>query len=192
MRYFLMRSDVGVPSRWFLGLPVDRNGAEIDPWTLFCATSIPNEGPYEIPVRVPGVPLDLTFAALSILVVSSSVAAVLKPLAGNDVQFLPAKIRGHPGDFQLVNVLSAFDCVNESLSEIEYWKDPAQPEKMGTYTTFTKLVLRESEIASSHIFHLIKWHLYPVVSEVVREAIINHGWIGTAFRNLPDLYGDPE
>jgi hypothetical protein len=81
-----------------------------------------------VSVLYDGTPQDFSFTLGDVPIVNARVANILNEMAGNDVQLIPAQIKGHPGRYAVLNVLRSEACVIEgrSMFSEEYWIDAAK------------------------------------------------------------------
>src|SRR4051794_14667802 len=89
-RYFELMDDRVSLTRWHLGVPLDEQGEEIDPWQFKKGKVLDLGGVPRFPLDVRGSPLDYCWAAFSIPVAHGRVVQLFERLGVRDVQFIPA------------------------------------------------------------------------------------------------------
>jgi hypothetical protein len=130
-----------------------------------------------IPVEISkgGDPLAFSLTAAGIPVVRSDVARMLETIAQDDVQFIPAAISGCAESFEILNVATLRDCIDESASSFSDYRGP------GDFHAVNKLVIDPSRTGGSQIFRVTNCPLALVVSDAVRQMLSRIGVRGVGF-----------
>lgn len=68
--------------------------------------------------------VDFALPVLGLPVVSPAARAVLELVAGNHLQFIPARVRGSSGDYYVMNILRLVDAFDHGASSFSYYKRP--------------------------------------------------------------------
>ncbi len=139
--------------------------------------------PLELAVERSGKPCDVTFVECNIPVVPPHVADLLRSLAGDDIELIPAKVQGMSGDFFIVNVICEVKCLDESKTRfVEKWTaDSDQPHRAGEYRSVDGLVINP-ELASGHnIFRIWGSRTEIIASAAVKEEFDREGFTGVNF-----------
>lgn len=182
-RYFKLMDDRRSLTRWHLDLPVDERGQEIDPWQFDDGRVLDLGCVPRFPIDIPGTPLDFCWAALSILVVHTRFVELFERLQVRDVQFIPARVDGHPGPWFILNPLRIIPCIDEArCEEVQHWKpEDGQPEKVGQYRVVAGLRVDPSKVGNARIFRPWGWTVALIVSEDLKQAMDDAGITGTRF-----------
>jgi hypothetical protein len=118
-------------------------------------------------------------------VVKRDIAEKIESLADGEVQRIPAKIVGDYGWFEILNVLNLRKAINESMSEIRWWKaEDGIPAKVGKYSGIAKLVIDRDRLKGARIFRLEGWELPLIVCESIKESLENMNTTGIVFEEL--------
>jgi hypothetical protein len=115
-----------LPDRWYLDRLVDRQGDPLEEHELLRCRPFEKVECYAV-VMYPGTPLDVSFTATNVPVVSERVATYLREAAPADVDLFPAGLVGSPGTFYVVNVLSNPDCLEVGTTIRGEWLDRGNP-----------------------------------------------------------------
>lgn len=182
--FYRVMDDVHHPDRWHLGVPRDTSGREVDPWQFTDGKSLRVESLLRVPVRYGGEPLDFTFAAFDVPVVSRRAQTVLMSVVANDVQLIPVIVDdvGESGrEYAILNIVRSIQCLDESRSEFVKWTTAdRRPDRLGSYRMVTKLRVVSREI-SANVFRIAGWEVALIVSNAVREAILTASLTGITF-----------
>jgi hypothetical protein len=187
-RYFRLMDDVSVPGRWELGVPVDQQGRELDdPWMFKNGVPVHVDGRLEVPIQIPGKPLDFSLAGIGVApVVHVKVASLLKELAPEDVQLFPVDIDGQPDQFCILNVTRTVKCIDDEASEeVSYWTpEDGRPEKVGQYEGVHGLRIDPTKVGAARVFRTWGWTIALIVSEELKEALERIRATGTKFKEV--------
>jgi len=140
-KYYRLLDNVEAEDRWHLGFPKDANGKEINPEHFRFVDRVECCPPLEIPVVHPGEPLDFTFAALDMPIVSKRVIQVLEQFAPKDFETIDASVEQVYHTYVVLNLNKMIKCLDETRSEFTLWpKDTkTRPDKVGLYNQITKI-----------------------------------------------------
>lgn len=172
-RYYDLRDDRSSRTRWHLGTPLDASGEELDPWQFFEGHPLELGCVPRFPLDVPGDPLDFCWAAFSIPVAHERLVQLLQRLRIQDVQFIPARVEGHPAPFFILNTLHEIRCIDDArCDEVRYWRpEDGQPEKLGEYRSIYGLRIDPSKVGNARVFRPWGWDIALIVSEDIKQAI---------------------
>ncbi len=184
MRYFRLSDDVYLPGRWELGRLSDQRGEEVWPALLMRGEPAHIEGRIKTSVTIAGKPLDFSHATMGIPVVHVRTASVFKELAGEDVQFFPVDIEGHPEQYLILNVTRVVKCIDDQASEeVRYWRpEDGRPEKTGQYRAVSGLRIDPTKVGDAKVFRTWGWTVALIVSEDIKEALEHAGITGVKFK----------
>lgn len=162
--------DPAVGDLWFLGKPRDSSGNAIYIWAFTTCKEFPvPAAPVMIPIGEPGRDARFNFGAFDTPVVDPPMGALLKSLAPDDVQLIPA-VADDGTELTILNVLPCVDCIDDSKTIAEKWTpEDGRPDKVGKYHTVARLVLDPSRI-DHDIFRVAGWDVALVVSARVADA----------------------
>jgi hypothetical protein len=144
----------------YLDQLLTESGEVISDDELMSCKAFPPE-PLAVTVKYDGKPLDFSFTLAQVPIVNLRVASILNELAGNDIQLIPAQVRGHSGQYAVLNVLRSEDCINEDLSA-DSWIDVARA--------------KEAKILRPHGMHVVL-----LVEQEVRDALVQAKFTGIEF-----------
>lgn len=182
MRYYQLLDDIGHPNRWFLQAPVDPTGAEVDPRLFTAGAPVAVAGPLSVRVRQAGHPLDFTLADFDMPVVCCGTGELLSQLAPGDVQRVPVRVDGREEPYEILNVVTRRQAIDERRSVITRWtEEDGWPEKLGQYFMVSRLAIEPEAAAGAGIFRLTGWEIAVVVSDTVRRALLAHEVTGVKF-----------
>jgi len=132
--------------------------------------------------RSDGAVSDLLFAHPDpVPVARSSAADLLESLAPDDVQRIPARIRGIDESFDVLNVVTVRSCVDESRSRFTRYGDDVAPHLRGKIVYFRELVLDEQRIDGADVFRIPQRLQSIFVSAAVAEALKANDVAGVEF-----------
>jgi|SRR5215217_225648 len=183
-RYFELTDDMSIRGRWVLGTPADLQGREVeDPWIFKKGKPIPDPGRLQLPVDVPGKPLDFCLAGFATPIVHVRVASLFVKMAPADVQILPVNIQGQADQFCILVATRLIQCIDDAASEeVEYWKpEDGRPEKVGQYRKVSGMRIDPSRVGDAQVFRTWGWSVVLVVSERLKDALEQAGATGTLF-----------
>jgi hypothetical protein len=145
------------------------------------------DGRLEVPIKIPGKPLDFSLAGIGVApVVHVKVASLLKELAPEDVQLFPVDIDGQPDQFCILNVTRTVKCIDDEASEeVSYWTpEDGRPEKVGQYEGVHGMRIDPTKVGAARIFRTWGWTIALVVSEELKEALERIKATGTKFKEV--------
>jgi hypothetical protein len=182
-RFYDLMDDRRSHTRWHLGGPVDAQGQEIDPWQFKEGERLDLGCVPCFPLDAPGSPLDYCWAAFSIPVVHDRVVRLFERLGVEGVQFLPARVEGHPEPHFILNALRIIRCIDDTrCEEVRYWRpEDGQPDKVGEYRVVAGLRIDPAKVGDADIFRPWGWRVALVISEELKQAMEAAGITGTRF-----------
>jgi hypothetical protein len=205
MTYYLLEDDLNLDDRWYLNRLCDTDGVELDS-REFCYGRPVDVGSYiaakswreGIPIRARpplkilldpkrnGRPLDFTFTNANLPIAAPKVAAILRALVSNDVQFIPASVESQLCEHWIINVVSLIDCIDVGRSEIQWYGegDNIRPDKVGKPEMISRLVIAPDRSGQHHMFRIKGWTVEVVVSNIIKEAFEQEGVTGVRFRRV--------
>ncbi len=139
--------------------------------------------PLELAVERAGKIRDITFVHCEIPVLSPHVADVLRKLAGERIELIPAKVQDVPGDYFVMNVLSEVKCLDEAKTRyVQKWTEYYwQPHRVGEYAMIEGLVINPELAARHNLFRLWGHNSRLIVSASIKEAFEREGFTGVDF-----------
>ena len=146
-------------------------------WRLLDGRRLAIDEETVVPVVVSkrGEPLGFSLTGTGIPIVRSDVARALEEIAPDDVQFVPASIEGSRDLFEILNVTTVRDCIDEQASSFSEYRGP------GDFHAVNKLVIDPARAEGSHVFRVRHCTVALVVSDVVREALVRLNARGVGF-----------
>jgi hypothetical protein len=182
-RYYELKDDRRSHIRWHLGGPIDEQGQEIDPWQFRKGWLLKSRGVLRFPLDVPGKPLDFSWAAFAIPVVSGRLVQLFEQLRIQKVQFIPAPVEAHSEPYFFLNALRIIPCIDEArCTEVQHWRhEDGQPEKVGEYRSIAGMRIDSSKVGDAHIFRPWGWRIALVLSEMLKQAMEAEEFSGMRF-----------
>ncbi len=178
-RYFQLRDDVTVPSRWHLGFATLPDGSEP---LLDAGIRLDWSGRPVVPVTHPGRVLDFSLTSFGVPVATQALADAVSAIAGSEVQRVPVEINGQAG-MVVLNAVRVIRCIDEARSEFLKWAaQDHRADLAGQYRQVTRLVLDRTAVPSdAHFSRIDGWHVALIVSDAVKDAMERVGCTGAKF-----------
>lgn len=172
-RFFRLHDkDQALAGRWFLKGPIGPDGQAVDPRLFTVGNHVDLTGPFRIPIRRPGAQADFTLADFEMPVLLAKYAASLECVAARDIQRFPTSIVGVDDEYDIINIVSVVDCLDEQASEITYWtKEAGSPDMVGKYLAVTRIKVDPRRTNGHHVFRLARWKTAIIVSEAARRSL---------------------
>jgi len=175
-RFFELRDDVYIKDRWHLVNPTDPTGANVCD-AFHQGTSVRVAAPVRLrhsDAADRGNPIDYTvISGDRVPVVHPRVAEILKTLAPNDIEFVPARVDGFSEPYFIVNVLTTRHCIDEAASrQVDKLTEEDRetfPERVGEYFLVMGLKLDPSRVEGAKVFWTWGWGAL-IVSEEIKNA----------------------
>jgi hypothetical protein len=186
-RYFALRDDLRIPGRWHLRSPVDEQGQLLEPWAFTEGVALETTRAIHFPVNPAGTALDFTLASFSIPVVHGRVVSLLERLGlEREVQFIPARVEGHPGPYFVLNTPRVLRCIDDArCEEVLYWlPEDNRPDKQGQYRNVAGLKIDPAKVDAANIFRPWGWTVVLIVSEHVKRAMESEALTGPRFTEV--------
>jgi hypothetical protein len=184
-RFFKLSDDRYVPQRWHLDTPLDGRGRKVFDWDFKRGTPVHVEGRLKIPIEIAGVPLDYTWAGLSIPVVHAKVASMLAKREAGDVQLLPADIEGCPEPYFVLVATRLIRCIDEQASRVLLWTEKdGEPDRVGQYRDVRDMRIDKTKVGNAQVFRPEGWEVVLVVSGEIKDAMEALGATGTRFQEV--------
>lgn len=184
MKYFRIEDSFDIRGRWYLDEPRRADGIGLDSRLFTECRKYTESGALSVPMDSGRVPLDFTFGPFDMPIVRGSVGEMIERCAPGEIQRISVRI-GRSRDFEILNVLTLCDAIDEELSEITRWeKKDGWPEKVGQYFGIGELVLRKKKIGDSKIFRLKDWEPPLIVCETIKRNMEGDGVTGASFKEL--------
>lgn len=182
-RFFDLMDDRRYPGRWHLGSPVNEQGRPIDPWQFKSGELLDLGGQPRFPLKIPGRPLDFSWAGFTIPLVHDRLARLVERVAGREVQFIPAQVEGHPEPWFILNALRIIRCIDDArCEEVQYWiPEDGRPEKVGEYRDVAGMRIDPAKVRDARIFRPWGWTVALIISEDLKQAMEAEGITGTRF-----------
>jgi hypothetical protein len=119
-------------------------------------------------------------------VLSSHAAQVLRPLARDEIELIPACIEGEAADYFVLNILSVVKCLNEHKTRyVKKWTaNSSRPERAGGYSMLLGIVIDPSDAVGHNLFRLGGSVGHIIASRAVKEAFERAGLTGARFRDV--------
>ncbi len=182
-RYYDLLDDTRLPGRWQLGVPLDVEGNEVDPWQFKKGKVLELGCAPRFTLDLPGHPLEFSLAAFSIPVIHDRFVRLLEQLSVDGVQLIPAQIDGHPGPWYILNALRIIRCIDDARCEqVQYWKpEDNRPDKLGEYRAVHGMRIDPERVGDTRIFRPLGWRVALIVAEDIKQAIESENLSGARF-----------
>ena len=132
--------------------------------------------------RQPGREVAFHLAAFDMPVVSVEVAAIISRISPSDVELFPVHFPGAKHSYAILNAICRLDCLDESRSEFTRWKEEdGRPDRLGQYHVISTIRVNTVKTGGHHIFRLADWPLALLVSDTLRNALIDIPSLGVEF-----------
>jgi len=186
-QFFRLVPDMVTCRPWHLSAPSSPDGEELDSRMFTRGLPVTDlRVPLSIGVRNPGTPVQLSFGSFDYLVVEHRLAVLVEALAPSDVELFPATVDGNPS-YEVLNVARRIPCIDEGRTVGEKWgAADGRPEKIGQFRTVTNLVIDGSKVSGSTMFRIAGWEIALVVSEDVRQLLVNEAGPGLRFLSVTE------
>ncbi len=183
--FFEITDDLSISKRWYLQAPLRNSGKEIDPRIFTEGRKVNIKGQLRIPMRRQGLPLDVTFADFDMPVISKEIGVLLEELAPNNIQRIPISIESQQGKYEILNITTLRQCVNEQQSDILWWTESdGRPDKVGQYRMVRRLIIDPSLVEGSEIFRVKGWEISIIVSQRIKDSLASRKVTGIQFRTV--------
>ena len=182
-RYYDLLDDTKLLGRWQLGAPLDAKGNEIDPWQFKKGHVLELGCVPHFTLDLPGRPLDFSWAAFSIPVVSGRFVRLFEQLRVEEVQFIPAQVDAQPEPWYILNALRVIRCIDDARCEqVQYWKpEDNRPDKLGEYRAVYGLRIDPAKVGDARIFRPWGWRVALIVAADIKQALEDTSLSGTRF-----------
>jgi hypothetical protein len=173
------------PDQWFLDDPRTADGHEIDARDFRVGRSYTGPLPVIVPVGNKGRELAFNLGAFDMPVVSQAVAKVIRRIAARDVQLFPVTIPGAKDRYEILNVISRAECLDELRSEFTMWSEADKdPERLGKYSMISTIRIDPARVDGHHLFRIARWTLALLVSEPIKDALQEIPQLGVVFQSV--------
>lgn len=188
MYYKVISDDLDFADRWFLGEPASAASTTIDARLFTDARVYHGPLPADLPIKQHGRPVQFLLAAFDMPVVSTRVADIVEQHAPGEIQRFPVTLDGRVRGYEILNVLTAVACVDETRTKIERWKpEDDRPDKVGQYRAIYNLTVDPLRAAGRHIFRLAEWDIALIVSDTLRRALLVVPDLGIDFKRVTPI-----
>lgn len=138
-----------------------------------------------------GHPVDFNISSFHIPVISANMGRILDKLVCHEIQRIPIAVADAVGQWEILNILNAVDCIDTRRSIIDYYPassaDPAihlNSHLIGQPRGVRKLAIDNSLVRNHQIFRLRSWPLPIIVSDEIRIAVESAKLTGCQFLNV--------
>lgn len=174
MKYYLMVSDIRMPRRRVLDTALDQTGRGFDDRIFTEGRRVElGEVKLQYPIFSDGTISDISFEGHEIPIARSQAAELVAKFEPGAVQRIPVSVPGDSGKYDIINVTSVVDCLDEKESEFERFApdDPDCAHRAGEISLVLKLVIVPDLVRDRHIFRVSGWTLGIIVSDLFKRAL---------------------
>jgi hypothetical protein len=165
--------------------PLGIDGTEIDPREFMRARAYSEIRPAALRITNPGRELAFSLGAFDMPVVSAKVAAILRITCPAEFELFSVDIQGARDSYSILNVLRAFDCVDEARSEFTRWQPgDHRPDLVGHYHSLSKVRIDATRTADAQIFRIEDWTIDLIVSSELKESLSEVPQLGIVFEHV--------
>jgi hypothetical protein len=180
--YYRVLDDPLGGRRWYLGLPVDEHGEDLDWTALFHGERPSFAGTLVAPIKKAGTPVAFTLAGFDVPVVQEDVFLLLQEHVGEDVFGLPVRVKSAAETFFILGTRRVLACLDEERSEIVRWKEgDGRPDKVGGYRMVTEMHIDPTRADGAGVFRIRGWEVALIVSGEIKDALLGYGSSGVSF-----------
>lgn len=182
-RFFEVRSELTLlHDQWFLRRPRSKTGELLYPDEFIMGLPYTGPTPVTLEIGQHGKEVQFQLAAFGMPVVSCKIARVVREIAPGDVEFFPIEIAGAEGDYEIMNVISLLDCLDETRSDFSVWQEEdGRPDLLGQYQLISTARIDGARAAGHQLFRLSKFHVSLFVSDQIRLALEDRPHLGVFF-----------
>lgn len=182
-RFFEVQSELTLfHDQWFLRRPRSIAGELLYPDDFIMGVPYAGPTPVTLEIGQKGTEVQFQLAAFGMPVVSRTVASVVRKIAPGDAEFFPVEIAGAESDYEIMNVITLLDCLDETRSDFSVWQEEdGRPDLVGQYQMISVARIDAARAAGHHIFRLSKFHVSLFVSEQIRLELEDRPHLGVVF-----------
>lgn len=182
-RFYRIVFDSSIADLGLLDEPRNSLGEQRFTWSFTSATRFDEPAELTVDLYHKGRVVAFNFGAFDFPVVVLGLATRIEALAPSEVQLIPVAVEGIAGEYVILNVLSAADCVDEAATPyVTKWTEADhRPDKAGDYRAIGGLVVDPARIGDRKIFRVARWHIALVVDEQLKQLIEDYPDNGVSF-----------
>jgi hypothetical protein len=191
MEYFILQFDIELPSIWYLGDIKNDKGEYIiaGKFTNGVPFDRNNHGKILVEQFVDGKPIDYTQTYLGVPIISERLAETIQSVDKNAIQCLPIEIFGSFDDnkvtltgFEILNIALKLNCIDMTQTIVQrYTENHGSPNKIGKISSLSNIRIISDKAKGHHIFRLAEWSVKIVVSEYLKDKLLEEGCSGMKF-----------
>jgi len=116
-------------------------------------------------------------------VLSARAAQFIHPLAGGEINLIPARVKDESAEYFVMSILSRVKCVNETKTQyVEKWtKDSYRPDRAGEYKMLWGIVIDPKPAMEHNLFRLWGSSQHVIVSHAIKKMFEQEGLTGARF-----------
>jgi hypothetical protein len=192
MNYFRLMFDIPGPRHWYLHTVVTASGNELLPGTFNHGEMYNDSQALVVNEYKTGPVTDFAQEVFGAPIARKALGSLIDELEPGVVQRIPItiirKARGKTiphGEYEILNILQLLDCVDPSRTIIDrYPEDYILPEERGKLRYLHNVTLLSEKVAGHHIFRLKMYHLFIMVSEMLKSRLEGQGYTGMWFTQV--------
>jgi hypothetical protein len=185
MAYWQLVADMTYPNRWILSPLVDDGGEPVDERVFTKGKRAPVHAGLKLSKANSGRALDFTHGPMDLPIVRREVGQLIETLEPTAVQRIPVDVVGESSPFEILNVTSTKECIDRTQSEIRLWTaDDGFPVLTGKYKAVDPLRVDPKLVRGSEIFRVAGWTVALIVSEKLRQALLEAETSGIRFQRV--------
>jgi hypothetical protein len=181
MQYFQLVKGLDL---WALAPRLDStDGDQVDVWAY--RRSMPVDGPRPVPIEILRddykQSAEFNLGLYGVIVVSGRVGDLLRSFQPSiNAQYIPADISGVEGEWEVLNLLDAVDCLDHAKSKIRY-HDDSHLTKPGKPRSVERMIIDGDRAAGHELFRLVDWMGTVVASKRLKSLMESEGVTGVQY-----------
>lgn len=171
---------------WFLSDLKDGNGQKVDPRLYARSRELP---PYEnlsMQITEEGPPIDFSFSALDIIIISKKAGDIIQQLCGDDITRIPVAIDGVGEGYEILFIHCFIDCIDRDNTEhIMYWtEDDHRADLAGGFRMIIGMKVNPEKIGKTHLARVQGWPQAVICSQSLKDALERENITGIRFEKV--------
>ncbi|WP_310820953.1 imm11 family protein [Stratiformator vulcanicus] len=146
------------------------DGTPVDRWAFIRCKKYEGAIPIPFDVASCGPATDYNPTAFGAQIVSAKFAAIVRDVAKDSVQFVPASVHGSDNDWFVMNELESRNCVDLTHSWVQRYEE-GDGDRAGTIRGIAKLVIDPPRADNLHMLRLREYKMVTIISETLQSRL---------------------
>jgi len=183
MKFFRVVMNPTIRNCWFPGEPITIDRKEVDAREFIQGKVFHGPTPFRVPLDKNGKAVQFILAAFDMPIISQRVGELLTDMSSGEIQRFPIIIEPSIHGYEILNVTSTIDCLDENISEIMKWTpEDCRPDQVGKYRMVTNITIDPSRTDNKHLFRVRGWEIALIVSEKIVRALESFSDLAIVFQ----------